>query len=180
MKKLILKTTVIAIIFLLFTKSSFAQYNLIECDKINPSFQIVQIDFTEVSTLIFFKYTNTLGDGAWMNFGDNTYLRDPKSEKMYKLLNSVNMPINEEGEPKRHVFDKIGQKHNFCLEFEKLPGTIEKFDLIEEENNPNAFNFYGIRIDKKVNGELVNVNDFIMPTPVKEYGANMRDGNLIL
>ena len=180
MKKLIFKTAVIVILSLLITQSSFAQYNFIECDKTPPSLQIVQIDFTKVSTLIFIKYTNTLGAGAWMNFGDNTYLRDPKTDKVYKLLNSVNMPINEEGEPKRHVFDRLDQKHNFCLEFEKLPETVEKFDLIEEENNPKAFNFYGIRIDKKEIRELVDVNDFIKSTPVKEYGANMRDGNLIL
>ncbi len=162
---------------LLVSTSSYAQYNIIECEK-NPSpLQIVQIDYTGISTLVFIKYTNK-GNG-WINIGDKTHLKDPKSNKDYYMLNSINIPLSDEGEPKVHVLDKEDQVHYFCLEFEKLPETVDKFNLIEKETNPNAFNFYGISIHKDKKTEFVNINDFIKSSPVKEYGYSMKDGNLI-
>lgn len=177
MNKLILKSFV-GLLFFLISQSTFSQYKLVECDKKPPTLQIVQIDTTKSSTFIFFTAVNKYERG-WMNFGDKTYIKDKKSNKVYKLINSINMPINEEGEPKVHTFDRVGQEHNFCLEFEKLPAAIENFDLIEDESNPNAFNFYGVKIDKNRVSELINVEDFIKSTPVKEFGYNMKDGNVI-
>lgn len=162
---------------LLVSTSIYAQYNIVECEK-NPSpLQIVQIDYTGISTLVFIKYTNK-GSG-WINIGDKTHLKDPKSNKDYYMLNSINIPLSDEGEPKVHVLDKEDQVHYFCLEFEKLPETVDKFNLIEEETNPNAFNFYGISIHKDKKTEFININDFIKSSPVKEYGYSMKDGNLI-
>ena len=154
-----------------------AQYNFVECEKMPPSLQILQIDYTGISTLVFIKYTNS-GNG-WINIGDKTHLKDTKSNKVYFMLNSINIPLSDEGEPKMHVLDREDQVHYFCLEFEKLPETVETFNLIEDETNPNAFNFYGITINKDKKTEFVSIDDFIKSTPVKEYGYNLKDGNLI-
>ncbi|GHT05155.1 hypothetical protein AGMMS49525_12220 [Bacteroidia bacterium] len=171
-------SVVIALLICVY-QSGYAKYNVIECDDAPVSMEIIQVDFTGASTLVFFKYTNLSDKGAWINFDENTYLRDVKTGNEYKLLSAINMPISEEGEPKAHIFDKVGQYHYFCLEFEELPKSVEEFNLIENENNPTAFNFYRIRIDKQKTNDFVNVEKFIKPTPVKEYGMNMKDGNLI-
>lgn len=155
----------------------YAQYNNVEYEKKPAPLQIVQIDYTGISTLIFIKYTNK-GSG-WINIGDKTYLKDTKTDKVYYMLNSINIPLSDEGEPKVHILDKEEQVHYFCLEFEKLPETVEKFNLIEEETNPNAFNFFGVTIHKDKKTEFVNIDDFIKSTPVKEYGYSLKDGNLI-
>ena len=158
----------------------YAQYNYIECEKTPPSsLQIVQIDFTEISTLIFMTYNNDYDYNGWMNVGEKTHLKDVKNDKIYYMLNSINMPLSDEGEPKAHIFDRKGQVHYFCLEFEKLPESVEKFNLIEDETSPSAFNFYGITIHKDKKTDFVNIDDFIKSSSVKEYGYNLRDGNLI-
>lgn len=42
------------------------------------------------------------------------------------------------------MFDRKNQRHQFVLEFEKIPeGT--SFDIIEDSSNPNGFNFYGVK-----------------------------------
>lgn len=155
----------------------YAQYNIVECEKQPSPLQIVQIDYTGISTLVFIKYTNK--ESGWINIGDKTHLKDPKTDKIYYMLNSINIPLSDEGEPKVHILDKADQVHYFCLEFEKLPETVEKFNLIEEETNPNAFNFFGVTIHKDKKTEFINIDDFIKSTPVKEYGYSLKDGNLI-
>lgn len=174
-----MKTKTLLILSFLLTTSIniYAQYNSVECETKPEPLQIVQIDYTGISTLVFIKYTNK-GNG-WINIGDKTHLKDPKSKKDYYMLNSINIPLSDEGEPKVHVLDKEDQVHYFCLEFEKLPESVEKFNLIEEETNPNAFNFYGITIHKDKKTEFVNIDDFIKSSPVKEYGYSLKDGNVI-
>lgn len=174
-----MKTKTLLILSFLLTTSIniYAQYNSVECETKPEPLQIVQIDYTGISTLVFIKYTNK-GNG-WINIGDKTHLKDPKSKKDYYMLNSINIPLSDEGEPKVHVLDKEDQVHYFCLEFEKLPESVEKFNLIEEETNPNAFNFYGITIHKEKKTEFVNIDDFIKSSPVKEYGYSLKDGNVI-
>jgi hypothetical protein len=158
--------------------NTYAQYNIIECEIKPQSLQIVQIDYTGISTLVFMKFTNR--GGGWINIEDKTHLKDPKSNKVYQMLNSINIPLSDEGEPKMHILDSENQVHYFCLEFDKIPETVDKFNLIEDEKKPNAFNFYGITINKEKKTEFVSIDDFIKSTPVKEYGSNFKNGNLIL
>ena len=173
-----MKTKILYILTLLIVSSIIhAQYNEIDCGISHPSLQIMQIDFTEISTLIFIKYTNS-GNG-FMNIGDKTHLKDKRNSKEFFLLNSINIPLSDEGEPKVHVFDSTDQVHYFCLEFEKIPETIGNFDLIEEENSPNAFNIHDINIHLEKKTDFIKIDDFIKSSPVKEYGFNLRDGNLI-
>lgn len=159
------------------TSIIYAQYNDIACGKAPSSSQILQIDFTEVSTLIFIKYTNN-GKG-WINIGDKAHLKDARSDKEYYMLNAINIPLSDEGEPKVQILDRKDQVHYFCLEFEKLPETIGKFNLIEDETKPDAFNFYDITINKENKTEFVRIDNFIKSSPIKEYSHITKDGNLI-
>lgn len=171
------KMFVILALMLMTSINMYSQYNVIEYEKTHPNLQILQIDYTGISTLVFIKYTNK-GNG-WINIGDKTHLKDTKSDKVYYMLNSINIPLSDEGEPKMHILDRVDQVHYFCLEFEKLPESIEKFNLIEEETNPNGFNIYGISFQKDKKTEFMNIDNFIKPSPVKEYGYYFKEGNLI-
>lgn len=155
----------------------FAQYSEVHCEKHPNSMQIVQIDNRKFSTIIHFKLTNN-GSG-WMNIGENSYLKDEETNKSYKLLNSINLPINSEGESRYMVFDLENQVHYFSLEFEKLPDAIKEFDMIEDTNNPNAFNFYGITFNKENKKGFVDIDKFIESTPVKEFGIYVKENNTI-
>lgn len=156
-----------------------AQYSDIHCKQHPQSMQIKQIDFRKYSTIIHFKYINHFEGGGWMNIGENSYLKDNKTNKTYKLLNSINIPINSEGENRYMIFDSKDQVHYFSLEFEKLPELTFEFDLVEDENNKDAFNFYDIRLNPEVKKEFINIDDYIESTPVKEYGIYMKDGQSI-
>ena len=141
--------------------------------------QITQVDFREFSTIIHFKYINHFEGGGWMNISENSYLKDNKTNKSYKLLNSINLPINSEGESRYMIFDSKDQVHYFSLEFGKLPESTFEFDMIEDEKNKDAFNFYGISLNPEVKKEFINVDNYIASTPVKEYGVYIKDGQSI-
>lgn len=120
------------------------------------------------------KYTNK-NEHGWMNIFENTTAKIAGSNKVYHLLNSINLPINSEAEPRMMVFDSIGQDHFFVLEFEKLP-NITDFSIFEEPSNPNAFNFEGIKVDTTQKRDFVNIDDFIADYPVKEFGRYVVKG----
>jgi hypothetical protein len=153
-----------------------AQYRDFTIGKANvPNLKIVQIDFRELSTLIHFQFINE--NSRRICVSENFYIQDKSTHKKYKLLHSINLPFC----PNVHVFDKKGQKHNFTLEFEKIPKNIGPFDIIEEtKNGENGFCFYNVRIDTTKNtGSYIDVASFIKQTPVKEYGYYYKNGKPI-
>lgn len=149
-----------------------------------PRMNISQIDNREFSTLVFFDYTvpedSTWQDGhQWMNFGDKTYISIPGSSKKYNMLTSINVPIDSEAEHKMMLFDRAGQRHQFVLEFEKLPEGCSQFDIIEDIENPQAFNIHNITFNPADSVAYVNVDDFIADYPLKEYGQYYVNGTVV-
>lgn len=113
----------ISITFLLFLISTRvqAQFTSINIEKHPSSMNVVQIDNRENSTLVFIEYTRENEDITWMNIHEKTFARVHGSNREFRLINSINLPINSESENRYMLFDKIGQKHAFVLEFEKNP-----------------------------------------------------------
>ncbi|MDN3689048.1 hypothetical protein [Cyclobacterium jeungdonense] len=162
----------VLIIFIFFISFGLkAQYKNISFEKSNArNLKIHQIDFREFSTLIHFQYTNE--NSGLICAEEDFYIQDKETLKKYKLLNSLNLPICD----KAHQFDKLGQIHNYTLEFERVPDEIKKFDIIE--NSENGFKFYGVKIDNsKEQANVIDVTSFINDTPVKEYGIYYKDGD---
>ena len=153
-----------------------AQYKDFEIGKaLVPSLKIVQVDFRDYSTLVHFQFVNE--NSGWINTCEEFYIQDKSTYKKYNLLNSINLPFY----PNVHVFDEVGQKHNFTLEFEKVPENIGSFDIIEKTpEGENGFCFYDIKIDtsKKTNS-FIDATAFTEETPVKEYGSYYNDDELI-
>lgn len=169
-------------VFISLSNMNFAQFNNIHADKSPKTLRIVQIDQTKISTLIFFEYLNNeINSDPYriIYIGDKTHLINPQTKRKYNLLNSINLPLSDEGEPKFHILDSVRSVHRFCLEFERLPDSVLKFDLIEDLNNQTAFNFFGVTVDVDKRNSFIDISDFIVSTPVKEYGQRVKDGNLI-
>src|SRR5574344_123819 len=167
-----------AFIFAIITMNAYAQFTNITVDKKPTSMEIVQIDNRENSTLVFIRYTRENDSISWMNINEKTFAKIKGSNREYHLINSINLPINTESENKYMLFDKIGQKHAFVLEFEKIP-DVSRFNIIENESEENAFNFYGIRTDTANVSSYRNLDDFVAPYPVKEMGRYADNGNII-
>lgn len=174
---------VLPIIFSLFTLSVSAQYKPLSYDA--PScINVFQIDNREYSTLIFFDYTvpedSTWNQShQWINFGDKTYLTVPGSNKKYKMLSTVNIPIDSEAEHKMMLFDRPGQRHKFVLEFEKLSEDCSDFDIIEDLNDTVAFNIRNVLFNPTDSVPFVNVDDYIADYPLKEYGQYYVNGTVV-
>lgn len=155
-----------------------AQYAELSVDKKPSSMEVYQVDFRESSTMVYIKYIRKEGID-WMNIGEDTYAKVGNSYKKYHLINSINLPINSQAEIHNMLFEHPNQEHHFALEFEKIPKG-ETFDIIENEKKPNAFNFYGIKIDTTKVNEMVNLDKLVEDYPInKEMGKFMKDNNVI-
>lgn len=149
-----------------------------------PRLNISHIDNREFSTLVFLDYTvpddSTWQLGhRWINFNDKTYISIPGSTKKYNMLSTVNMPIDSEAELKMMLFDHAGQRHQFVLEFEKLPEDCSQFDIIEDIDNLKALNIHDITFNPADSIAFINVDDFIADYPLKEYGQYYVNGTIV-
>lgn len=173
------RTIILTGALLLAVKSvSFAQYNKVSVDKIPPMMEVLQVDNRESSTMVYLKYTRREGID-WSNINEKTFARINGSYKQYHLINSINMPISSEAEQIDMLFDYPNQVHCFALEFEKIPnGAI--FDVIESEQNPNAYNIFGIKPDTTQITDFVNLDKMVEDYPiVRERGMYLKNNILI-
>lgn len=158
--------------------SSFAQYNKVSVAQKPHSMEVLQVDNRESSTMVILKYTRQEGID-WSNISEKTFARVNGSYKQYHLINSINMPISSEAEEIDMLFDYPNQVHCFALEFEKIPNGVT-FDVIESEQNPNAYNFYGIKPDTTQVTDFVNLDKMVEDYPItREKGMYLKNNVLI-
>ena len=157
---------------------SFAQYNKVIVAQKPQSIEVLQVDNRESSTMVILKYTRREGID-WSNISEKTYARVNGSNKQYHLINSINMPISSEAEEINMLFDYPNQIHCFALEFEKIPNGAT-FDVIESEENPNAYNFLGIKPDTTQVTDFVNLDKMVEDYPItREKGMYLKNNVLI-
>lgn len=158
--------------------SLFAQYNKVSVAQKPQSMEVLQVDNRESSTMVILKYTRQEGID-WSNISEKTFARVNGSYKQYHLINSINMPISSEAEEIDMLFDYPNQVHCFALEFEKIPNGVT-FDVIESEQNPNAYNFYGIKPDTTQVTDFVNLDKMVEDYPItREKGMYLKNNVLI-
>lgn len=155
----------------------FAQYSSVNVEKFPTQMTVVHVDYRDSSTLIFVSYTSQKGV-RYCTINDRAYIQIKNNNKKYRLMHSINLPINSEAEKNYMLFDSVGQKHNFVLEFEKIP-ISQVFDIIERENDSNSLNFYGVSVDTLKRDGFKDVNKFILQTPLKETGSYVKDGKTV-
>lgn len=146
--------------------------------------EILQVDNREASTLVYMAYTtpdteNWSETNGTINFGDKTFIQIDGSTKRYPLISTINMPVSSEAENKYMLFDRKKQRHQFVLEFEKIPEG-KPFDIIADINHSNAYNFYDVTCTPTDSSTYIDVDDFISEYPVKEIGKYAVDGDIVL
>ena len=164
---------ILTCVLLLGSSVVLAQYNKVSVEQKPQSMEVLQVDQKDSSTVVFLKLTCDEYDGC--NINKNTFARTRKSYKQYRLLNSINIPISTEAEIRYMVLEYPNQVHCFALEFEKIPDGVS-FDIIEDEQSPNAFNFFGIAPDTTQKGEFVNIDKMLEFFPItKTYGTYWKE-----
>ena len=185
MKKIIFFRLLIVVFLLVCSVNNiYAQYAGATFDS-GPScnIEILQVENREFSTMVFMAYTTENADNwketsNWMNIGDKTFIRVEGSNKKYHMISTINMPINNEAENRYMLFDRKNQRHQFVLEFEKIPDG-KTFDIIEKENDNTGFNFYGVKYTPTEPTSFINIDDFISDYPVKEFGRIIVEGKQV-
>jgi hypothetical protein len=106
--------------------------------------KIIEIDMDRTKTTISFCYTSPSMyiNGGWVAIWGNTFIRDCKTQIKYPLVEAINIPIS----PKKHNFNRVGEKLYFTLVFPSLPSSTTEIDMIESENDDNTFNFREIQL----------------------------------
>ena len=169
----------LSLLLLLITMNLFGQYKSIKIEKNNyPENEIVQIDYREFSTLVHFKYTNNSLVGNVIYIRDDFFIKDNKTNKKYKLLNSYNLTVGNSN--KYAVLEEVGEVINYTLEFEKIPDSADNLDIIESEKR-GGFNFYGVVVNKDLKEDsYIDINTFTTTTtPIKEMKYYYKDGNVV-
>lgn len=160
----------------------------VSVDTPHRDLDIVQVNTDEYSTLVYMAYTFPKLDfefttllwqiNNYANFDEATVIRADNG-KQYKLISGINMPVKSEAEYRTLKIDYPGQRHQFILEFEKLPDDVNSFDIVENESLSNGFNIYGIHLLKEESQGPIDIDGFIRDYPVKEYGYYLKNGQRV-
>ena len=165
----------LALILILFVGfSAFSQYTSFSVKKEVQGLEIIQLDSYESSTIVHFQFTYTGYEGGVIMAADDIYIVDKSNSKKYRLLNSINLPLD----PQMHVFSELGQVHNFSLEFERIPEGVREIDIIE--NVETGWKIFGIEVDwSKGDSDFLDISSFTEETPVKEMGYYYLNGETV-
>lgn len=121
--------------------------------KKNP--KILRIILSEKHTRIDFGYVAPwiYERGGWIRIAPYTFVQVHGSDKRYALIEAQNIPIA----PEQLNFESTEDWKVFTLFFEPLPLKDCTIDLIEEEKPEDTdFNFYGIKLTKITETEIIH------------------------
>lgn len=137
----------------------------------NTDIKFLQVLETEDRVLVY--GTMTTSETCYSRIGRKTAI--VKNGIRYKILNSVNLPLYDEAEP-RKLYLKNGESANFVIEFEKFD-ISGSFDLLEKEgeDSPNNYNFYGIKVEKIDQKEMIDTKRFL-DSPHTIWGSYVDNG----
>lgn len=106
------------------------------------SCKIINIESDNKQVRIDFCYTNPYDEGGWVNMGNKCFIRPVNSDLKLGLITAEEIPIK----PDKLEFHKYGDILYYTLFFPPLPQNTTEIDIIEDEEDNNAFNFYDISI----------------------------------
>lgn len=108
----------------------------------NISLKITEIERNSQYTIIKGVYNNYLGF-KWAYIENTTCLKDSQTgERLGTIIRSEGLPMS----PDRHIFSKEEDNLPFVFYFPAVAKNVIMVDMIEDENNVSAFNFYGISL----------------------------------
>jgi len=152
-----------------------AQWRITGCDRADSkNIELLQIIDLDSATFIYGTLTNPGDDVFFGTLNRKTCIY--VDEEPYKLINSVNLPVKDEADSKWVRLDNPGQKVNFVMAFEKFP-VQNGFDLIENENDHNAWNIYGIQLEEIQPSEVIKTKRFLGTHMVVTQGNFAESGS---
>ncbi len=107
-------------------------------ERDSKDIQIYKIETTATATVVSGAYKSFYKDG-WVNIGYNTVLIDCRIGKKYPIFKAEGICLAPD---KRNM--KKGEVVKFTWYFRSLPESVESVNLVEDEYNDDAFNFWMI------------------------------------
>lgn len=136
--------------------SDILLYNLPLHNNRKDNLSLLRVICSKEFLKVDFGYyaTNYYKKGGWIRISKDTFIRDNKTKKKYKLIHAENIPIA----PADHHFKTTNDWIHFSLSFEPVPESVKLFDLIEAEpGDETDFNFFDIKLNAKNAIELINL-----------------------
>ncbi len=109
-------------------------------------------------TVVSFEHKN---NGSWIQLSDKIYILGPDSTR-YRYLKSENISMA----PTKYYFREDEPVHPFKVYFEAVPASVKKIDIIEEDGQVYAFNFYGVSLERS------RTSDTQMPHSLPDIAAD--------
>jgi hypothetical protein len=96
----------------------------------------------EGQTLVNCKYVSKdkYANGGWVNIYDTTFLVNPDTHDMLRLVQAYNVPIS----PEKHYFKVARQIKSFTLVFPRVPKYWRIFNLLEVAGKTDGFHVTNI------------------------------------
>ena len=103
---------------------------------------ISQIKRTSEKTIIdLFYLSNKNFKEAKASINPKIKIKETYGTKTYKIKSIKGIPLS----PNKKTIEYEGQAFTFRLEFERVPSSVSRIDIIDCENS-DCFNFYGIKL----------------------------------
>ena len=116
--------------------------------KSHETLEILKVEISSKSTLIFFSVENKRNEGGSFCADKKIYLIYPDGSRL-NLTKAHNIPVC----PDTYIFKSVGEKLLFTLEFPPLKAGTKWIDIIEDCTS-NCFWFYGVTLDEDLNRRL--------------------------
>ena len=104
--------------------------------------KVKQVISNPENTTIELIYTNLFNGESWANINPETFIRIKGNEQLLKLQKSIGMPLG----PERIQLQKKYEVLTFKLIFPTLPEGTTHFDIIENEEDEEAFNLFNVSV----------------------------------
>jgi hypothetical protein len=131
------------------SKKTHKLFNLPEHDSKKDNLKLLRVLSTPEYLKIDFGYftTDYYTRGGWVKMDKDTFVRNTKNGKEYKLIDTVNIPIAPAGLDFNTSHDWL----YFSLIFEPISSTTKVIDVIESDpGEPTDFNLYNIELSNPI------------------------------
>ena len=172
------KSVIITIAMCLASLMANAQWKVESVENGEPNSKLLQVLNTENSTLVYASYETDLPDAEFENLFLNRKTHVKVNGEKYKLLNSVNLPMQNDAEQTYAHLRPGHNEFNFVMEFEKFP-VEGGFDILEDssKDGPKVFNFRGVAVSPIDSTKVINTARFLDNGSPVIQGFKVIDGN---
>lgn len=172
------KKVILTCSFLFSITCLFAQYKQGMVGMKPSMVELMQVDSRDSSTIVYLKYTSQEVND-WSCINEKICVRVKGIYRPFHLINSYNMPLSSDAEKIHLLYEYPNQEHCFALEFEKVPNGV-RFDIIEDEKDPNACNIFDVTPDTTQVSEFVDLAKIGEEYPINRIRGRYIVNNIVV